>query len=63
MGKRYYSEATMVAHESARDLFEIGAITEVEMKKFDEDCLVEEPKKTHKTANPAIAQTQSHAPA
>ena len=42
MGKRYYSEASMVVHESAKDLFEIGAISEAEMKEFDDMCFVEE---------------------
>jgi DNA-binding transcriptional regulator YiaG len=42
MGKRYYSEASMVCHQSAKDLFEIGAISEAEMKGFDNMCFVEE---------------------
>jgi DNA-binding transcriptional regulator YiaG len=42
MGKRYYSEASMVCHQSAKDLFEIGAISEAEMKEFDNMCFVEE---------------------
>jgi DNA-binding transcriptional regulator YiaG len=41
MGKRYYSEASMVCHQSAKDLFEIGAISEAEMKEFDNMCFVE----------------------
>jgi len=45
MGKRYYSEASMVCHQSAKDLFEIGAISEAEMREFDNMCFVEkEPK-------------------
>jgi putative transcriptional regulator len=43
MGKRYYSEASMVVHQSAKDLWEIGAISEAEMREFDERCLVQEP--------------------
>ena len=43
MGKRYYSEALMAVHQSARDLFDIGAISEDEMKEFDENCFVYEP--------------------
>jgi len=42
MGKLYYSEASMVCHQSAKDLFEIGAISEDEMKEFDDMCFVEE---------------------
>ena len=43
MEKKYYSEAAMAIHESARDLFEVGAICETEMKDFDNRCLVHEP--------------------
>jgi len=31
----------MAVHESARDLYEIGAISEDEMKEFDKGCLCE----------------------
>jgi len=43
MGKKYYSEALEAVHQSARDLYEIGALSENEMKKFDEGCFVNEP--------------------
>ena len=43
MAKKYYSEALEAVHESARDLYEIGAISENEMKEFDEGCFVNEP--------------------
>jgi putative transcriptional regulator len=46
MGEKYYSEALEAVHQSAKDLFEIGAISESEMKEFDEGCLIEE----HETA-------------
>ena len=49
MGKRYYSEALEAVHQSAKDLFEIGAITEDEMKEFDEGCFVKEPDKKFET--------------
>jgi DNA-binding transcriptional regulator YiaG len=42
MGKKYYSEALKAVHESAKDLYEIGAISEKEMKEFDEGCFVKE---------------------
>jgi len=32
----------MVIHESAREMFEIGGISEAEMRKFDKLCLVKE---------------------
>ena len=49
MGKKYYSEALEAVHESARDLYEIGAISENEMKEFDEGCFVNEPDKEFET--------------
>jgi putative transcriptional regulator len=49
MEKKYYSEALEAVHQSARDLYEIGAISENEMKEFDEGCLVNEPDKEFQT--------------
>jgi len=49
MGEKYYSEALEAVHESAKDLYEIGAISEKEMKKFDKGCLVKEPDKKFET--------------
>jgi len=49
MGKKYYSEALEAVHESAKDLYEIGAISEKEMKKFDESCFVKESDKKLET--------------
>ena len=43
MGKKYYSEIAEGIHESARDLFEIGAISEARMREFDKMCFAEEP--------------------
>jgi len=63
MGKKYYSEASEAIHESAQGLFKADAISEAEMKDFDKRCFVQESEKVHKTANPAIPQPQSHAPA
>jgi DNA-binding transcriptional regulator YiaG len=42
MRKIYKSEPFMVIHEMAQDLYEIGAITEEEMREYDADCLVPE---------------------
>jgi putative transcriptional regulator len=58
MKKKYYSEASEAIHESARDLYELGAITEAEMREFDESCLVRED-----GATPATTQTQLVTPA
>ena len=54
MEKRYYSEASMVCHQSAKDLFEIGAISEEEMKEFDDMCFVEEPEADYTAEKPAV---------
>ena len=52
MGKRYYSEASMVVHQSAKDLLEIGAISEAEMREFDERCFVQEPEESYNAELP-----------
>jgi hypothetical protein len=45
----------MVCHQSAKDLFEIGAISEAEMKKFDDMCFVEEkPEADYAVEKPTI---------
>ncbi|MDR2597873.1 MAG: hypothetical protein LBC76_11215 [Treponema sp.] len=49
MGKKYYSEALEAVHQSAKDLLEIGAISEKEMKEFDESCFVNETDKEFET--------------
>jgi len=54
MDKKYYSEALMAVHQSAKDLFEIGAITDAEMKEFDEGCLVKEPEKEQPAEKPVV---------
>jgi len=43
MRRKYYSEIAEGIHESARDLFEIGAISEARMREYDKRCFVEEP--------------------
>ena len=57
MEKKYYSEAAMAIHESVRDLYEVGSISETEMKDFDHRCIVKEPKASYKTASPALGIT------
>jgi len=51
MNKKYYSEASMAIHESAKDLFDVGAISETEMKDFDNRCLVQEPAVPYNSSN------------
>jgi DNA-binding transcriptional regulator YiaG len=43
MVKKYKSEILMVLHQEAIANFEVGAITEEEMREYDKDCLVHEP--------------------
>jgi hypothetical protein len=40
MNKKYQSEALMVSHQAAQNLFELGMIDAAEMREFDKDCLV-----------------------
>jgi DNA-binding transcriptional regulator YiaG len=47
---RYKSEIFEVIHQSATDKCEIGAITPVQMREFDEMCLVQEPEPAKETA-------------
>jgi hypothetical protein len=56
MTKKYQSEQLMVCHQDAEALYRIGAINDAEMRKFDEDCLVSEPK-TPKKAHVDIRQS------
>jgi DNA-binding transcriptional regulator YiaG len=42
MDKKYQSELLMVCHQDAVADYEIGAITEAQMREYDEACLVPE---------------------
>jgi len=44
---KYKSEIFEVIHQDAMADFEVGAISEKEMKEFDKMCLVKEPKTTY----------------
>jgi DNA-binding transcriptional regulator YiaG len=48
----YKSEIFEVIHQDAVALFDIGAISKAEMKKFDKMCLVKEPKVSYTTEKP-----------
>jgi len=41
MRKNYQSEALMVCHQMAEDLYQSGIISENEMREFDADCLIQ----------------------
>jgi len=47
--KKYKSDAYEAIHEDAMALFEVGAISEVELKEFDEACLFQEPETVYKS--------------
>jgi DNA-binding transcriptional regulator YiaG len=57
MNKKCQSEALMVSHQAAQDLFELGVIDAAEMREYDEACLVSEPtpkaSRAKKTPTPA----------
>ena len=44
--KKFQSEALMVLHQDAEGLRRLGIISDTEMKKYDEGCLVKEPNTT-----------------
>ena len=46
---KYKSEILMVCHMDAQALYEVGAISDKEMREADRDCLVKEPKTSYKT--------------
>ena len=46
---KYKSEIFEVIHQDAMADFEVGAISEKEMRKYDKMCLVKEPKTSYKT--------------
>jgi len=39
---KYKTEALGVAYEIARDIYEVGGMTESEIREFERDCLVQE---------------------
>jgi DNA-binding transcriptional regulator YiaG len=53
MEKKYKSEIMMVLHQAAEGLFQVGAIDEKEMRRYDRDCLVQEPQPKPKAARTA----------
>ena len=50
---KYKSEIYEVIHQDAVADFEVGAISEIRMKEYDEICLVKESEQTSKTKTPA----------
>jgi putative transcriptional regulator len=44
---KYKSEIYEVVHQDATAMFEIGAISKAEMRKFDKMCLIQEPQASY----------------
>jgi DNA-binding transcriptional regulator YiaG len=61
MKKKYQSEILMVCHQEAESLYKVGAITEAQMREYDKDCLVSEPKAPKTASSPRQAPTPAHA--
>jgi putative transcriptional regulator len=59
MKKKYESELLGVIHQSAKDLYEIGAISDARMQEYDEDCLVPEPTPKAPSAQKTPAESKS----
>ena len=51
MRKKYQSKILQAIHEDAAGMHKLGIISDVEMREFDRDCLVQEPKTTRKTVS------------
>ena len=65
MHKKYQSELLMVLHQDAESLHRIGALTDTEMREFDEDCLREEQvpaASRSQPISPAYAANTKHKP-
>jgi len=45
--KKYQSEALKVIHQDAEGLHRLGIISDKEMREYDKDCLVHEPKDSY----------------
>jgi hypothetical protein len=43
MSKQYRDEIAMVCHDMMKAGHSVGAVTDAEMKEFEEDCFIEEP--------------------
>ena len=61
MKKKYKSELLGSLYETAMGLHKIGVIGEKEMRDYDKDCLIKEPKMPDKTESPAKIERISRA--
>jgi DNA-binding transcriptional regulator YiaG len=53
---KYKSELLMVIHQDVQAMHEVGAVSDKEMREFDQGCLVSPPRKTRRSKGTAIAQ-------
>ena len=60
MKQKYQSELLGVLHQAALADYQLGIISDAEMKEFDKDCLVPEPK-APKKAQTSARQARSAA--
>jgi len=51
--KKYQSKILQVIHEDMKGMYELGIISDAEMRKFDKECLVQEPKPAYKSVSSA----------
>jgi len=51
MKKKYQSKILQAIHEDAKEFYEEGLISDERMRYYDNECLVQEPKTTRKTAH------------
>jgi len=47
---KYKSELLMVCHMDAKAMHDVGAISDKEMREYDRDCLVNNPKEEKKSS-------------
>jgi len=52
--KKYQSKILQVIHEDMEGMHKLGIISDAEMREFDEDCLVQEPKPAYKPTGSAV---------
>ena len=53
MKKKYQSKILQAIHEDAAGMHKLGIISDAEMREFDKDCLVQEPKPAYKPVRSA----------
>jgi DNA-binding transcriptional regulator YiaG len=57
---KYKSELLMVIHQDVQAMYEVGGVSDEEMREFDRDCLVSSPRKARE--NKSTATTQKPVP-